>query len=322
MRFSIIIATYNRSKSLSKLLISLSKLKYDPKNFEIIVVDNNSSDETKKVFQSFAKQHLQLDTRYFFERRQGKSFAVNKVLKHAKYSHVVLVDDDIILDANFLAEYKELFKKNPQASIIGGKIKAVVKGQEALRSKRCKYLQQSFPWLLGEVDFGKKIKKLVYPECVFGGNLAINTSHFKKPVFDESLGVFYKGKYIYGDDFELCTRAILNGLLVFYSPKPLVKNLIDPFRFNFRYLFKRHVLSGLERRFLDDKFKNNQHHPPYEAKKEMGTLLEELKIKSNFWKNFENKRLWLLKFAFIVGYSFLGPGYLKKDWRTKFFYLL
>jgi GT2 family glycosyltransferase len=321
MRFSIIVATYNRSASLSSLLISLSKLKYDTKNFEVIVVDNNSNDETKMVFQSFSKQHLQLDIRYFFERRQGKSFAVNKVLDHVKYSHVILVDDDIILDSNFLAEYKVLFEKNPQASIIGGKIEAIVKGQKRLRSERFKHLSRTFPWLLGEVDFGKKIKELVYPECVLGGNLAINISHFKKPIFDESLGVFFKGKYIYADDFELCTRAMLNGLPVFYSPKPLVKNLIDPFRFNFRYLFKRHILSGLERRFLDDKFKNNLQHLPYEAKKEMNILLEELKIKSKFWKNFENKKLWLLKFAFIIGYSFLGPGYLKKDWRTNFFYL-
>jgi len=296
-------------------------LKYDSKNFEIIVVDNNSSDKTKKVFQSFARRYPQLDTHYFFERKQGKSIAVNKVLNHVKYSHVVLVDDDIILGSNFLTEYKELFKKNPQASIIGGKIKAVVKDQESLKSDCSKYLPQSFLWLLGEVDFGKKIKKLVYPECVLGGNLAINISHFKKPIFDESLGVFYKGKYIYADDFELCTRAMLNGLLVLYSPKPLVKNLIDPMRFDFKYLFKRHVVSGLERYYLDNKFKNNQHHPPYEVRKEMNSLLEELTIISIFWKNSENRKYWLLKFAFIIGYSFLGPAYLKKDWRTNFFYL-
>ena len=77
MDCSVIIATYNRARLLRQTLASLRAQVLPARlDWEIVVVDNNSNDETPRIVESFARQGG-VQIRYLFESRQGKSFALN-----------------------------------------------------------------------------------------------------------------------------------------------------------------------------------------------------------------------------------------------------
>src|ERR1044072_5780847 len=79
MKFSVIIATYNRAEELPKTLDSLKGLNVS-EPWEVIVVDNNSSDNTREIVESYA-QSFPVPLRYLMEREQGRSAALNTGIK-------------------------------------------------------------------------------------------------------------------------------------------------------------------------------------------------------------------------------------------------
>src|SRR5215471_339532 len=95
MDCSVIIATYNRARLLRQTLDSLrAQVLAAHLDWEIVVVDNNSNDETRRVVESFARQDG-VQIRYLFERRQGKSFALNTALPISRGEILAFTDDDI-----------------------------------------------------------------------------------------------------------------------------------------------------------------------------------------------------------------------------------
>ena len=102
MKVSVIVCTFNRCKSLERALESLvgSEL---PKSvqWEILIVDNNSSDETRSVAEKFCSTYP-TRFRYFFEPHQGKSFALNSGIREGKGEILAFVDDDVTVQPTWL----------------------------------------------------------------------------------------------------------------------------------------------------------------------------------------------------------------------------
>ena len=94
LRASIIIATYKRAAYLSKCLEALAVLETDPTTFEIIVVDNNSPDNTQEVVLDFAQLHPALSVGYMCETNQGASYARNRGIAEARGEILCFLDDD------------------------------------------------------------------------------------------------------------------------------------------------------------------------------------------------------------------------------------
>jgi len=88
---SVIICTHNRAESLTETLNCLAKTDRNGLKVEIVVVDNNSKDKTVDVIRSFADR---LPIRYFFESRQGKSFALNRALCEGGLGKIIVILDD------------------------------------------------------------------------------------------------------------------------------------------------------------------------------------------------------------------------------------
>jgi glycosyltransferase involved in cell wall biosynthesis len=91
---SIIIPTYNRAQVLPICLDALAALDVDPRYFEILVVDNRSTDDTRTVCFNFAATHPDLQIRYIFEPTPGVSFARNRGVDEARGEIVCFLDDD------------------------------------------------------------------------------------------------------------------------------------------------------------------------------------------------------------------------------------
>jgi glucosyl-dolichyl phosphate glucuronosyltransferase len=100
MKYSIVIATYNRATDLRQTLDSLSTLRPDGP-WEVIVVDNNSPDETRQVVED-ARHAFPVPLRYMFEGQQGRSPALNTGIRAARGQIIATTDDDVRVPADWL----------------------------------------------------------------------------------------------------------------------------------------------------------------------------------------------------------------------------
>ncbi|MGD8380729.1 MAG: glycosyltransferase, partial [Syntrophobacterales bacterium] len=92
IKISVIVCTYNRAELLGGTLRTLCHQTLDTSEYEVIVVDNNSTDNTREVVDEFCRRSS--NVRYCFEPQQGLSHARNQGLQEAKGKYVAYIDDD------------------------------------------------------------------------------------------------------------------------------------------------------------------------------------------------------------------------------------
>src|SRR5208283_599657 len=108
MKASVIICTYNRSGLLKDSVLSVQNQDFLPYQYEIIVVDNNSIDDTKSVVTELSTDSP-VKVKYVFEGRQGLSFARNTGIANAEGEIIAFTDDDIDADKSWLKEIVHAF---------------------------------------------------------------------------------------------------------------------------------------------------------------------------------------------------------------------
>ena len=99
MELSIVICTYNRSSFLREGLEAIvhQSLAFLDVPIEMIVVDNNSSDDTSSVVEEFQNKFSSLSLVYFLEKQQGISFSRNTAIQNSKGKFIAFVDDDAVV---------------------------------------------------------------------------------------------------------------------------------------------------------------------------------------------------------------------------------
>ena len=100
MQFSVVIPTYNRADELAPTLRSLSALDVGAP-WEVVVVDNNSTDDTRAVVDAAART-FPVELSYVFEREQGRSAALNAGIRKSRGAVVVTTDDDVRVEPDWL----------------------------------------------------------------------------------------------------------------------------------------------------------------------------------------------------------------------------
>jgi glycosyltransferase involved in cell wall biosynthesis len=250
-RFSIIIPTRNRARFLSIVLHRVSLLKYDTSVFEVIVVDNASSDETKVVVQRFKSESPNICTSYLYEAKIGPSYARNRGIKKARFSYILCLDDDVLVESDLLARYKNIFKRYPKAAIVGGKNVATSEKQKRL---------SFFISILGENAWvfthttkrAKRITEIFYPDMLTSANICINTNVTGKIFFDSRFGKVYGKNLVFAEDTELCLRTLLSDKKIYYDPHLITRHVICDSKLKYSYIFKRFFLAGVEQHMLDE----------------------------------------------------------------------
>ena len=119
---TLLVCTFNRSADLRELLETALAQETDGTfTYEVLVVDNNSTDDTRKAVKDLiARGHQALQ--YIFEGRQGKSYALNTGLAAARGSIYAIVDDDFILPRDWVQRIWDAFRAHPDASFVSGKV--------------------------------------------------------------------------------------------------------------------------------------------------------------------------------------------------------
>ena len=119
---SVIVATYNRCEILRGALDSLLHQETRGTTYEVIVADNNSTDDTRRVVEELRAASPHVDLIYCFEPEQGVSYARNTAIAHARAPILAFTDDDIRPALDWVAAVDDAFKKFPEADCIGGKV--------------------------------------------------------------------------------------------------------------------------------------------------------------------------------------------------------
>ena len=162
---SVIICTYNRSSSLQKTLDCLSRNDRTGLQVEIIVVDNNSKDDTKSVAETFAAR---LPLRYLVEARQGKSHALNCALNEGGLGRIIAVlDDDMSPHADWLKGVWAICERWPDRDIFSGRTYIIWPSEEVPGWAGKASIRS---WIFSAVDDGHEDEALPDGRWPLGGH--------------------------------------------------------------------------------------------------------------------------------------------------------
>lgn len=181
MDITLIVCTYNRCESLKTTLESVAcSILPDAIEWEVLVVDNNSSDRTREVVEDFIRRHADR-FRYLFEPRQGKSFALNSGIRDARGDILAFTDDDVIVEPNWLQNLTSSLHTNEWAGAAGRVLRTWTCPPPPWLSLDRRY--EKMGWPLVSFDINQEAGELPSAYPPLGANMA-----FRKEVFSRHGG--------------------------------------------------------------------------------------------------------------------------------------
>lgn len=221
---SVIICTYNRERYIRPLLESLVANTLSKCEYEILLVDNNCKDNTREICRKFADEHPDVTFRYVEEHEQGLSAAKNCGIHSAKGDLIVFVDDDALVDDNYLTDYVQWFDSHPETMALGGPILPMYEksGEPRWMTPYTRAL------LTAWMDYGRKVRK--YPKGRYpgGGNAAFRKCVFEKVgVFNTALGR-NGGNLMGSEEKDIFDKMHTLGMEILYLPTPVLHHSIPP----------------------------------------------------------------------------------------------
>jgi len=230
---SVVVCTYNRADLLASCLRSLACQDFDAESFEVIVVDNNSSDETPRIAGACAESDGRF--RLVQEAEQGLSHARNRGWREAAGEYIAYIDDDALAYPDWVSEMHAFTTRHPEVCAFGGPYDA--------------FSTSPFPpwlpleygsWSLGDIE--RPIRKGA--EWINGTNMV-----FKRELLAEmggfSISLGMCGNTVsYGEE----TRVLLDiqdaGRTVFYVPSMKVRHFLHENKMSLSWLLKASYAVG------------------------------------------------------------------------------
>lgn len=239
-RITVAIPTYNRAKVLRQTLEGVIRQTHVPGGYEVLVIDNNSTDDTHAVVESFA--HAKPAPRYVRETQQGLDHARNRAISEARGEILVLADDDILVESDWLLQLTKGFSRSEGDRIgaVGGEVVPI-------------FPDGLPPWVAewhAPLDFRRDLGPLPPHQSPMGANLA-----FPLRVFREhgrfSTTLDRKGSALFsGGETEMLRRLRAAGLEVWFAPAARVLHQMPASRTTFRYA-TRHAFDSARSRVVE-----------------------------------------------------------------------
>ncbi len=240
MILSIVICSYNRASYISGALDSLYHQSAGLDNFEAIIVDNNSTDNTADVFKQWRSSHANGSFTYLTETKQGASFARNTGAAIAKGQWLCFIDDDAIANKDYVKNIIMHIKTKPEAIGFGGRIIP-------------KYIPSAPEWmsyyvssLVGNFDYAPTA-------CAFeNGKYPLESNMIVKKDIYNSIGGFNTELpgvvgilRIGGEGKELFYKLLALGHTIYYDPTICVEHVVEVKKLTPEYMYR--VASGIGR---------------------------------------------------------------------------
>jgi glycosyltransferase involved in cell wall biosynthesis len=236
MDISVVLGTYNRAASLQVTLESFSTLLCsEGLTWELLVVDNNSTDNTQEVIEAYCR-HASFSLRYLYEQRQGRSWALNAGIAQAKGAVIAFTDDDVVLHPEWLISIKQTFDQT-DCSAVAGKVVPV------WAQPKPYWLEMDEQQAVVNFDLGDERKEIYL--APLGANSAFRRELFETHgLFRPDLGVNGSTHTITCDDTEFGERLIRDFQKIVYCPFAIVYHPVDPKRATKDYFLSWYYYNG------------------------------------------------------------------------------
>ena len=244
MKFSVIIATYNRADELVKTLESLKGLE-TTEPWEVIIVDNNSSDNTRDVVLKEVDSYP-VPLLYVMEKEQGRSAALNAGIRLAKGEILAITDDDVRVEPDWLRNSARALDQLG-CDYLGGKALPIWSGRlpDWMPNRGGKH------WgVIALLDYGEKPLEFDDKRVPLGVNTVFRRECFDRAgLWDNSIG--RKAGTLLGQEVrEWSQRGRAAGLRGFYSPDLVVHHVIPEDRLTKKYFRRWFYWHGVSRAIL------------------------------------------------------------------------
>lgn len=232
---SAVICSYNRARFIIDAIESIFSQEYDKNLYEVIVVDNNSTDNTVQLLADYKEKHPQYNFSYYVEHNQGVAYTRTRCAKEAKGEIIAYLDDDSTAQPGWLSSIVAFFDAHPATWSVGGKI--TPRFLTGIPDWYSKY----FFGLVGNFDQGPNIKKMTGARYPCGANMA-----FRKKVFDE-IGYFNTdlgrrgSSLLANEEKDIYLRILAHHHDVHYLPHVAVLHSVEANKFDKAYV-RRHSM--------------------------------------------------------------------------------
>lgn len=238
-RISATICTHNRAEYLGKALKSLSVQTLPAEDFEVLVVDNASTDDTAALVESV--RPILPSLRYVFEGSLGLSRARNAAIREARGDYIAFLDDDAVAVSEWLEAILTAFDTvKPTPVCVGGRIEPIWEGA------RPSWLADTLLGYLTIVNWSEKAMTLD-PSCqyVAGANMAFSTAALRHlGGFSPSLGRV-GDKLLSGEELHVQRLLAADGHQLHYEPRASVGHHVPASRLTKEWFLHRAYAEGL-----------------------------------------------------------------------------
>lgn len=245
---SAVICCFNSSDVILPTLYGLMTQKV-PENagYEVILVDNMCTDDTVEKAKKYWG-NCNISLKIVREETKGLVYSRIRGAKNAAYDITIFIDDDNILQSDYISKAIELFDKLPEIGIVGGYVQPLIQNS-------------SYPnWFLkfqGVYACGAQNKingnLSGTKKRLYGAGMCIRTSIAKK-IFKNEKDLILEGNQgkiqLRGDDTEICQRTLLLGYELYYDSSLILFHNLQPFRLNWKRLCYYRTMGGMVRPVL------------------------------------------------------------------------
>lgn len=203
---SIIFPTYNGWQDTKLCLESIKRLDYPKDRLEVIIVDNASSDKTVPLI----RQNFPFVKVFPQEKNLGFAKAVNLGIKKAKGDYLLIANNDVVFDKNYLICLLKFLQENPAVGIVGGKV--YYKNPK----DKIAFAGARFNFYTGLLRPSKSPNKTCETDWVTGCNMLVKREVLAK------IGSFDEKFFFYFEDLDLCLRAKRAGYKIIFYPKAIL----------------------------------------------------------------------------------------------------
>jgi glycosyltransferase involved in cell wall biosynthesis len=230
MHVTVGICTWNRAGLLDGALASLAQIVVPPGvTWDVIVANNNSTDHTEDVLDRHARR---LPLIRLFVPKQGKSHALNEVVRCLAGDLVLWTDDDVRLPPDWIASYVDAARRWPEAGFFGGRIIPRFLGVEP------DWLRPAWRTISGVFaarDLGDEPFRLDRKQLPFGANMAVRVALQKKYRYDPELG--RRGNLLLScEETALMEQWLAEGHVGMWVPQSRVEHIITPERLELDFI--------------------------------------------------------------------------------------
>ncbi len=243
VKLSAIICTYNREKYLPMAIDALLNQKgVEPGDFEIVIVNNNSTDYTEEISLSYKEKSKNIHIEYSTETKQGLSHARNKGIEVSNGYLFAFLDDDAFAHENYIKDVLTFFQLLPNVQAVGGRI--LLHFEQTKPAWYTHYLGS----LLGYYNPWEKIRVFNKKQYPRGSNMVYRKELFEKyGVFNPELG--RKGEGMLGsEEKEMFQRIYSGNELIYYLPEAVIYHMVPIERTLTPFIRKQSIAVGKSER--------------------------------------------------------------------------